>query len=121
MHDQQRLKQRDPYERNILTGLGRQLRTLRRARGLTQMALAEQADIGWKHLGAIERGETNPTATLLGHIVRALGVEPYELWLFSVLDGDQETRLRLQLFHLVRGKTAKELQKALDVLKLVLE
>lgn len=41
--------------------LGKNIRTLRNARGLSQEALAQDAQITQSHLGCIERGRGNPT------------------------------------------------------------
>ncbi|MBU0569021.1 helix-turn-helix domain-containing protein, partial [bacterium] len=40
---------------------GDRLRTLRKARGLSQEALAEKADTHFTYIGVIERGEQSPT------------------------------------------------------------
>jgi transcriptional regulator with XRE-family HTH domain len=54
--------------------VGRRIRELRLARGLTQEALAEKASMNVKYLGAIERGEINVTVSTLDRICSALGV-----------------------------------------------
>ena len=52
--------------------LGKNIRTLRNARGLSQEALAQDAQITQSHLGCIERGRGNPTVETLFSICNAL-------------------------------------------------
>ena len=44
---------------DLLLGIGTMLRVSRQKRGLTRKAVAEKAGINPKHLGRIERGESN--------------------------------------------------------------
>jgi ribosome-binding protein aMBF1 (putative translation factor) len=59
-------------ERKIIRSLGKQIREMRQARGLSQEQLAAEAGIDNSHLGKLERGEGNPTIGLLVHVVSAL-------------------------------------------------
>ena len=63
---------------------GKRIRQLRKARDWTQERLAEKAGMEYKHLGAIERGEKNVTINNIEKIAGGLGVEPYQLFLFSL-------------------------------------
>lgn len=60
--------------------LGKNIRTLRNARGLSQEALAQYAQITQSHLGCIERGRGNPTVETLFSICNALQVDIAELF-----------------------------------------
>lgn len=60
--------------------LGKNIRTLRNARGLSQEALAQDAQITQSHLGCIERGRGNPTVETLFSICNALQVDIAELF-----------------------------------------
>lgn len=62
--------------------VGRRIRQLRRAAGLTQQELADRVGTYYKYLGYIERGQKNVTVATLERIARALGVEPYDLFVF---------------------------------------
>ena len=108
-------------ERAFLKSLGRQLKVLRQKKGFTQETLAKLADVGEKHLGAVERGETNPTILLLRKLAKALEVEPSELFLFSVVDKDCHTCLRIELLHLLKDWQEKELRKVVRIFKIVEE
>jgi transcriptional regulator with XRE-family HTH domain len=58
----------------IQSRLGRRVRALRTERGWTQEELAARAKKHPTYIGGIERGERNPTLTVLGDLARALGV-----------------------------------------------
>ena len=66
---------------NIL--LGRRIRSLRNIKGSTQQELGNQADINYKFLGEIERGQQNPSFNILVKIATALEVELPELFRFE--------------------------------------
>jgi len=60
--------------------IGRQIRELRRARGLTQEQLGERAGLSYKFIGEIERGMGNPTVATLLSISEALGIDVIHLF-----------------------------------------
>jgi transcriptional regulator with XRE-family HTH domain len=59
--------------------VGRNVRRLRRARKLTQEALAHAAEIDTRYVGGIERGQENPSVAVLGRLAEVLGVHPSAL------------------------------------------
>ena len=63
-----------------LRRLGRRLRLLREAAGLTQVQLAERASIDEKHYQTMESGLSNVTFATLVAVARALGVTLAELF-----------------------------------------
>ncbi len=63
--------------------LGRRIRTLRTQNGWTQEELGERADINYKFLGEIERGQQNPSFGILTRIASALRVDLPELFRFE--------------------------------------
>ena len=78
--------------------VGARIRQLRKAAGLTQERLARKAGMDYKYLGSVERGERNMTLDSLERVVRALGVEPYELFAFRAkgpAKGDEELLIQL--------------------------
>lgn len=61
------------------TIFGRNLRSQRKARGLSQEALAELADLHWTYVGSVERGERNVSIDNMCRLAWALGVDMREL------------------------------------------
>jgi len=60
----------DPLDRAI----GERVRALRAARGLTLEVLADKSGVSRAMLSRVERGESNPTAQLLGRVCAGLDV-----------------------------------------------
>lgn len=69
--------------KNMEKLLGNRIRYLRNIRSMTQQELGEKADVNYKYLGAIERGEKNPTTEHLSKIADALEVSLCELFIFE--------------------------------------
>ncbi len=64
-------------------GLGARIKELRKRKQVTQDHMGEAVGISPKYLSSIERGRENPTLETLLGLAEQLGVEPYELFLFS--------------------------------------
>ena len=62
-----------------LAQLGETIRTMRKATGLSQEALADAAEIDRSHMGKIERGERNVSVLNLIKIADALGTRASNL------------------------------------------
>ena len=58
---------------------GRAVREIRRQSSWSQEALADRAKIHRTYIGGIERGERNPTLTMMFRLAAALGVSPARL------------------------------------------
>ncbi len=77
--------------------LGRRIRSLRNAKGWTQQELGSKADVNYKFLGEVERGQQNPSFNTLVKIAAALGVELPELFrLDQELSDRKEIERRIQ-------------------------
>jgi len=63
----------------VLVDLGAAIRRARKAEGLSQEALAVDAQLDRSYMGGIERGEHNLTIMNLTRIADALRVKPSEL------------------------------------------
>ena len=61
--------------KELVKALGEQIQKLRKQQGLSQLDLANEADIPLSQIGRIERGETNPTISTLYVIAFAMKVE----------------------------------------------
>lgn len=62
-------------ENIYLKKVGSNLRRLRKEKGLTMEAVANEAEIEYRQLGRIERGEINTTILSLLKIAKVLGIE----------------------------------------------
>jgi transcriptional regulator with XRE-family HTH domain len=72
--------------------VGRNVRSLRKARGLTQEALAHVSEIDARYIGGIERGEENPTVAVLARIASGLGIEPAAFFAKPALSAEAATK-----------------------------
>ncbi len=63
----------------VLAGLGTVIRHVRTEGGLSQEALAVDAELDRSYMGGIERGEHNLTLINLHRIAAALGTKPSKL------------------------------------------
>jgi transcriptional regulator with XRE-family HTH domain len=63
----------------MLAALGRRVREARVRRGLTQLDLAQAAELSVAYVSLIERGGRNPPLTTVVSLARALGVGVTEL------------------------------------------
>jgi XRE family transcriptional regulator, regulator of sulfur utilization len=76
--------------------LGRRIRYLRNRRLMTQEQLGEQANVDYKYLGGIERGERNPSTENLAKIAKALGVRLHEIFIFEhEIEDPQDLKRRI--------------------------
>lgn len=62
-----------------LKQLGNRIKEARKARGLTQSEVAEKADTSANYFAQIERGEVNPSYTMLRSIAKALKIKLNDL------------------------------------------
>lgn len=60
--------------------VGANVRRLRRAKGLSQEALAHEASMAMRYLAGIERGEENPSLAFLLKLAEALEIHPARLF-----------------------------------------
>lgn len=60
--------------------VGANVRRLRKAKGLSQEALAHEAGMSMRYLAGLERGEENPSLVFLVKLAEALEVEPGALF-----------------------------------------
>jgi len=66
----------------IARKLGERIRNLRRGKFLTQEILGERAMVSYKFVGEIERGDANPSISVLIRIADALEVSLSDLFTF---------------------------------------
>ena len=61
-------------DEKILTKLGNHIRALRKEKNMTMMELAYAADIEYKQVCRLEKGETNATITTLLAVAKGLEI-----------------------------------------------
>lgn len=105
-------------EKKVAGFLGRRIRTLRKSKNLTQEQLGGKAGINYKHLGAIERGDENPSLSVLDRIADGLGVEILELFRFQHEETDP-VKLRKMISDLVKDEKVDKLQLILKIVKAI--
>lgn len=66
-------------ENDLLKNLGRQLRALREQAGKSQDTLANDSGLHRTYIGAVERGERNPTILTLSRYAAGLGLTVADL------------------------------------------
>ena len=98
---------------------GQRLRSLRKIRGLTQQQLGEEADLSYKYLGAVERGEENPSLAVIVRLAGALKIEPRDLFEFRH-EARTPAQLRKELDHLTKGADVATLRQAVKLLRALL-
>jgi len=99
--------------------LGQRIRYLRNLRGITQEQLGDKADVNYKYLGAIERGEKNPSTDNLTKIAVALGVKLNELFIFEH-EIENIQLLKKKIDDLLKDASRKEFKTIYRVIKAIL-
>jgi transcriptional regulator with XRE-family HTH domain len=66
---------------------GQAVRKARAAAGLTQEELADRCGLDRSYMGGVERGERNPTLSVIEKIAGGLGVTLTELFSYSAKTG----------------------------------
>jgi transcriptional regulator with XRE-family HTH domain len=103
----------------ILRPLAKRIRDLRKAKGLSQEAVAEKAHIHPTFLSQIERAVAAPTVITLSKIASALGVAPMEL-LAEKASSLPHTKKELQIMevaNLLRKQSPRTIRTARSLIK----
>ena len=69
--------------KKLQKNFGKRVKQLRKLKAWTQEELGDRADIDYKYMGAIERGEKNLTINNIEKIAKAFRIKPFKLFLFS--------------------------------------
>lgn len=79
-------KSRSNIDPAVLRRFGRGLSTIRTRFGLSQLELARRVGTHRNYIGALERGETNPTLATLVKLATGLGIPLADLMTFDDFD-----------------------------------
>jgi transcriptional regulator with XRE-family HTH domain len=60
--------------------MGKTLKRIRKAKGMSQAALAERADLSREYVNKIEAGRYDPPLSTINALAKALGVKPGRLF-----------------------------------------
>jgi transcriptional regulator with XRE-family HTH domain len=71
---------------DLLKLVGEQLRTIRKAKNLTQEDIADKSGLSFSYISDVERGTRNISLESLEKIIVALGVMPYEVFSFKNIE-----------------------------------
>jgi transcriptional regulator with XRE-family HTH domain len=63
----------------VTAAVGRAVRELRLAAGLSQESVADRSGLHRNYVGGVERGERNPTVEVLFRLGEGLGARPSEI------------------------------------------
>ena len=99
---------------------GNLVRSVRKSRKLKLWQVAEKVDVEVKHLGRIERGEKKPSFDLIVALANCLNVSPSKFFEFDAEIADPKA-LRKQIDRLLTQQDPRRLQKARQILAILLE
>lgn len=95
--------------------LGQKIRQVRTAKGYTQQALAQKADIGCVYLSEVERGIKMPSLNVFIKLVEALDVSADYILRDEVTTGS--TFIYNELAEQLNALTPRQRKTAADILK----
>lgn len=101
--------------------LGKRIKSLRKSKGHTQERLAEIIDINTNYLAVVERGEANPTLSLLERLSEGLEVPLSELFQYRREEGYLPIELRQKLDGLVNEASEEELLRLTRIIEALRE
>lgn len=99
---------------NLQKKLGARIKELRKGRGLTQEALAEEMNVHPSLIGPMEAGLKFPRADTFIKLAKALKVPLYQLWMFEP-DVSPKHRAEQELIDLLKKCSKKEVEFLLAI------
>ena len=108
---------------NLRRLFGNRIREFRKAKKLSQQALAAKAGLHYTYVGSVERGESNISFDNMVKIADALGIPLKELFTFPINNQPitEIERLRAEMAALFEGKDYEKLKLSLRVLNAIFE
>ena len=100
--------------------LGQRIVELRMIAKITQVQLADRAEISVEVVGRLERGENVPQLEKLSQISQALGLEMWQLFQFEKQSTAQERAVQ-RLCSVVQTRTENEVLMIADVASRILQ
>jgi len=103
--------------KDLLRRLGGRIKEIRKARGMTQEALAERIEMSPQYLSRIEGGHQSPSVEMLAKLADTLEVELWEFFDFGQPGTVKE--LRETIRKVAQGADEEQLRLALKVFRAV--
>lgn len=102
----------------LINQIGKQIRILRKNRGLTQEQLGEMVQLPQSYIGGVERGEKNISIVTLERLILALNISPAEI--FGTEFSSEKDRLLDSIKVLLQNRDTQEIEIILKLTKDVL-
>jgi transcriptional regulator with XRE-family HTH domain len=100
--------------------VGGRIRAARRAKGMSQLALAERSELSADFIGKVERGTTSPSLESLQAIATALNVPLGELFVGELGAGPLPEAL-IELIQMCRGHPNENIALIVEVARPILQ
>ncbi len=104
----------------ILKIFGKRLRSLRRAKDMTQEQVAERAGLSLQSVGEIERGRGNPTLVNVERLSDALDVELTELFDLGDVKMTREQAVQ-EILARLEGATEEQVRALLTMVRVLIQ
>jgi len=104
----------------ILKIFGKRLRSLRRAKDMTQEQVAERAGLSLQSVGEIERGRGNPTLVNVERLSDALDVELTELFDLGDVKMTREQAIQ-EILARLEGATEEQVRALLTMVRVLIQ
>jgi len=104
----------------ILKIFGKRLRSLRRAKDMTQEQVAERAGLSLQSVGEIERGRGNPTLVNVERLSDALDVELTELFDLGDVKMTREQAVQ-EILARLEGATEEQVRALLMMVRVLVQ
>jgi transcriptional regulator with XRE-family HTH domain len=105
---------------NIKRMVGGKIRAARKAKGLSQLALAERSDLSADFIGKVERGTTSPSLESLKAIATALNLPLGDLFVGELAAGPLQEAL-IELIQMCRGHPNENIALIVEVARPILQ
>ena len=104
----------------ILKIFGKRLRSLRRAKDMTQEQVAERAGLSLQSVGEIERGRGNPTLVNVERLSDALDIELTELFDLGDVKMTREQAVQ-EILARLEGATEEQVRALLTMVRVLIQ
>jgi transcriptional regulator with XRE-family HTH domain len=98
--------------------VGRNIRAARKAKGLSQIVLAERSDLSADFIGKVERGMTSPSVESLKAIAEALNLPMSELFAGESRADPSQAAL-MELIELCKGRDEEDIRLLVGIARLL--